>query len=628
MTAYPNMTQAQMDAAVARQVAAGANMVWIGHNNPGEVGARKREPALSYAVYAAYRDGHDPRHADAAAMVRAELRLLAACRRAGVQAVFPVGYQIQMGKAWNDAHPQDLRRDAAGKPFDPFDGGVSASFYSPAYRHDIQDYYAWANATFVAPYSGTIMMVNMADEPSGGDYSTWADAAFRATHHYGLLQAGSDPARLREVGAFESSYVAAYATWSAARWLEINPTISTTMSFDGGQSRYAYQSPDIESLFRDPPPNFAVTFDAYPRDGLFDTPLRDADLIALDVFARALGAYSARYGRPLYLWSAANSWGLNAASNDPGTVADAVANGIALAALTASTGGDLWGIAAWSYNVKGQGVYNDTHTTSYTPDAMFQAVSASFGLLRAIMAGPRGRPDTLLLAPDGSADALIGARRAARGLDPYDWMDLAALARTDVASAVVGTLSGANLAGIRRVVVLPAQPSALAGGDLAALRRVLAAGGTVIAAPGVAAALEPRGGTPLGAIQAGPVSANRLRVGSGVLVVAWAGPGVEPCFSDTLGHAVPALWETLLGGPLNHDGYVIIGGGVALLYTLSTPGSIVRATVGPHLTWTHGESVATTGQLLAMLPDQGPGTQVAVALAHREYALYHVVPRP
>ena len=36
---------------------------------------------------------------------------------------------------------------------------------------------------------------------------------------------------------------------------------------------------------------------------------------------RALGAYSARYHRPFYLWSAANSWGLNEASVDPGTVA-------------------------------------------------------------------------------------------------------------------------------------------------------------------------------------------------------------------------------------------------------------------------------------------------------------------
>src|SRR5206468_842113 len=124
------------------------------------------------------------------------------------------------------------------------------------------------------------------------------------------------------------------------------------------------------------------TFDAYPRDGLFDTPLRDGDLIALDVLARALGAYSARYHRPLYLWSAANSWGLNEASGDPGTVADAVANGLSLAIWVASTGGDLRGIAAWSYDVKGQGLYNDTHRTAYAPDAMFQAVSASFPTLR------------------------------------------------------------------------------------------------------------------------------------------------------------------------------------------------------------------------------------------------------
>jgi len=110
MSAYPEMSQDALGAAVARQKAAGANLVWIGHNNPGEVGARKREPALSYAVYAAYRDPRDPLHADAVAITRAQFRMLAACRKAGMAAVFPIGYQIQMGKAWNAAHPGDVRR--------------------------------------------------------------------------------------------------------------------------------------------------------------------------------------------------------------------------------------------------------------------------------------------------------------------------------------------------------------------------------------------------------------------------------------------------------------------------------------------------------------------------------------
>ncbi|GAC1428846.1 MAG: hypothetical protein NVSMB65_02180 [Chloroflexota bacterium] len=613
MTAYPEMTQEVMDALVARQAAAGANLVWIGHNNPGEVGVHKREPGLSYAVYAAARDATSPVRGEALAMVHAEERLLLACRRAGVKAVLPVGYQIQMGRAWNAAHPDDVRRDAAGQPLNLFGGGVSASYYAPAYRRDIRAYYAWVNRTFVKPYSATIAMLNLADEPSGGDYSRWADRAFRLTHRYGLQEAGADAARQREVGAFESAYIAEYARWSAAEWVGINPAVNTTMSFDGGQSRYAYQAPAVERLFRDPPATFAVTFDAYPRDGLFDTPLREGDLIALDVFARALGAYSARYHRPLYLWSAANSWGLNEASSDPGTIADAVANGLALAMWVASTGGDLRGIAAWTYNVKAQGLYNDTHTTTYTPDAMFHAVSASFPTLRGLMRGPRGTPDTLLLAASAPANQLMGALRVARGLDPYGWADLAALARNDVATGVVGSLAGAVLDETKRIIILPTQPGELSGDECLALRRYLLAGGTVIAAPGVAAAVAGYGTI--------PARGQRLHRGRGTVVVALCGISVEACFSDTAGTEA-GLWESLLGGAVNHGGYLMTGGGGALLYTINARGTIIHTLVPTGQTWRHGVLVATEGTPRIHLPDAATGAAVTVSLARREYAFY------
>src|SRR5579871_3246208 len=80
MEGYPQDSAAQMLAMVRRQVAAGANVVWIGQNNPGEVGAAKREPALSYAVYAAAQRPRDPLRADALAMIDAQRRLLRACQ--------------------------------------------------------------------------------------------------------------------------------------------------------------------------------------------------------------------------------------------------------------------------------------------------------------------------------------------------------------------------------------------------------------------------------------------------------------------------------------------------------------------------------------------------------------------
>jgi len=637
VSAYPEMSQDALDAAVARQKAAGANLVWIGHNNPGEVGARKREPAPSYAVYAAYRDPRDPLHADAVAITRAQFRMLAACRKAGMAAIFPIGYQIQMGKAWNAAHPGDVRRDAAGKPLSLFGGGVSASFYAPAYRRDITAYYRWVQTAFVQPYSDTITMLNLADEPSGGDYSAWADADFRAVRGYGLREAGADPRRQNEVGAYQSAYIARYASWSAARWLAINPAISTTMSFDGGQSRYAYQEPLVESLFRDPPPNFAVTFDAYPRDGLFGTPLREGDLIALGVFVRALGAYSARYHRPLYLWSAANSWGLNGASPDPGNVADAVTNGLALAAWTASTGGDLRGIAAWSYNVKGQGLYNDSHHTVYTPDAMFKAVSASFATLRAVMARPRprGHADTAILAPDGPSFTLLGSHLAARGIDPYGWTDLAALTRNDAATAVLSAVAPTDLDGIGRVIVLPTTPDDLTMRDLTTLRAYLRGGGAVVATPAVGAALlssTASGGSGPGRARIGPAGPSARRsssagatlpaslraVGAGVLVTALCGGRLEPCFSD----AASGRWATLLGRPVSHAGYVISGGGVALLYTIAPAGSAMGLRPQAGALWTAGQIFGTNGLPRATLPDAA--TPLTVTLGHREYALYTI----
>ncbi|MFN2183727.1 MAG: hypothetical protein ACK2UU_07040, partial [Anaerolineae bacterium] len=169
--AYPEDSARQMEATVRRLVDNGANVVWIGHNNPGVVDPDKVEPGLSYAVYEAFTDPADPRHGAAAAVVEAQHRMLLACRKAGVKAVLPVGYQIQMGRVWNENHPADLRLDAAGQPLDIYGGGVSATFYAPNYRRDIEAYYRWVEAEFVQPYADRLLMLNLADEPIGGDYS-------------------------------------------------------------------------------------------------------------------------------------------------------------------------------------------------------------------------------------------------------------------------------------------------------------------------------------------------------------------------------------------------------------------------------------------------------------------------
>ncbi len=553
--AYPEASSAEMEATVRRLVEHGANVVWIGHNNPGVVDAQKVEPGLSYAVYEATVDASDPRHEDAVAIVEAQGRMLAACRDVGVRAVLPVGYQIQMGQRWNEQHPGSLRRDAEGQPLDIYGGGVSASFYAPAYRRDVEGYYRWLDAEFVEPYADVILMLNLADEPLGGDYSEHAEAEFRRRHGFDFNDVGEDPARQQLLGAFQSRYVVEYAIHSAGLWQELQPGLPVTMSFDGAQARQTFTLPDAEALFRDTPSNFVVTFDAYPRDGLPDVPLNDGDLVGLFLLARSAGLYSARYDKPLWLWAAANSWGLSQASADPGTVSDAVANGLYLALLARQGGGDLQGIAYWNYNVKEQGLYNDSHDTVYDAEIMFGRVSAALPLLRQLMASPASRPEVLVLAPPARSHEEIGARRAPVLLEVQPFQRLAILAKEGVNAAIVDSLQGWSegdaLAGwVRAVVVLTSRVDHLAVDDLAALRDYLQGGGIVVTSPGVGAFLA-------GAANAEPeLRYDGLVEQRGNLYLAQQ--GIAVLFEDQRHEILAPFWREVLGLATPQPGYRIV----------------------------------------------------------------------
>jgi hypothetical protein len=561
--AYPEASAAEMEAIVQRLVDHGANVVWIGHNNPGEVDAAKVEPGLSYAVYEAYLDPADPRHADAAAMVEAQHRMLAACRAVGVPAVLPVGYQIQMGQRWNEAHPDDVRRDAQGQPLDIYGGGVSASFYAPTYRADIEAYYRWVDAEFLQPYADVILMLNLADEPLGGDYSSHAEAEFRRHHGFGFAEVGDDPARRQLLGAFESRYVVEYATYSAGFWQALHPGLPVTMSFDGAQARQTLTMPDVEALFRDTPANFVVTFDAYPRDGLPHVALSDANLVGLFLLARSLGLYSARYDKPVWLWAAANSWGLGQASPDPGTVSDAVANGLYLALLVRQGGGDLQGIAYWNYNVKEQGLYNDSHDTAYEVETMFEQVSAGLPPLRRMLAAPASSPEVLVLAPPSRAHEAIGAERAAVLLEVQPLQRLDMLAKAGVNAVVVGSLDGWP-EDVRAVVVLAPESNYLSAGDLARLDDALVRGAKVVTSPGVAAALgnESGGDQP----ELGAEDSGGLVVRQGNLYVAQKGLAV--LFEDARHEVLSGFWREVLGVEEVHAGYGILTADYAFHYNL------------------------------------------------------------
>lgn len=600
--AYPEASAAEMETLVRRLVEHGANVVWIGHNNPGEVDAAKVEPGLSYAVYEAYTDPADPRHQSAAAMVEAQRRMLDACRTVGVRAVLPVGYQIQMGRRWNEAHPSDLRRDAEGRPLDIYGGGVSASFYAPDYRRDIEEYYRWIDAEFARPYADVILMLNLADEPLGGDYSAPAEAEFRRRHGFGFDDVGTNPARQQLLGEFQSRTVVEYAAWSADLWAALHPGLPVTMSFDGAQARSTFTLPDVEPLFRDTPDNFVVTFDAYPRDGLPHVALSDGDLVSLFLLARSLGLYSARYDRPVWLWAAANSWGLSQASPDPGSVSDAVVNGLSLALLVRQGGGDLRGIAYWNYNVKEQGLYNDVHDTAYDVETMFEQVSAALPTLRRLMTAPPGHPEVLVLAPPARAWEQIGAERASVKLEAQPYRRLEILAKEGVNAAVVGSLAdwsdGRLVDWARVVVALSPSAADFSEGDLAVLREFLAQGGKVVTSPGVAAALAD-------AVDARPEPGyDGLVERRGDLYAAQQ--GIAVLFEDARHKVLTPFWQEVLGLGATQPGYRIVTDRYALLYHIGADPVTVQGALpfealgwrcddqAHPVAWLHGKNMVVT----------------------------------
>jgi hypothetical protein len=599
-----------MEALVQRLVDNGADVVWIGHNNPGIVDAEKVEPGLSYAVYEAYTDPADPRHADAVAMVEAQQRMLQACRTVGVQAVLPIGYQIQMGRRWNEEHPDDVRRDAQGNPLNIYGGGVSASIYAPSYRRDIEAYYDWVEAEFVQPYADVILMLNLADEPIGGDYSAHAEAEFRRRHGFGFAEVGDDPARQRLLGEFQSRYVVKYAIYSAGLWQALHPGLPVTMSFDGAQARQTFTLPDVEALFRDTPGNFVVTFDAYPRDGLPDVPLSEKNLVGLFLLARSAGLYSARYGKPLWLWAAANSWGLSQASPDPGTVSDAVANGLYLALLVRQGGGNLQGIAYWNYNVKEQGLYNDTHDTAYDTETMFAQVSAALPMLRQLMFETVSQSEVLILSPPARSHEHIGAEQAAVLLEVQPFRRLAILAKEGVNAVVVGSLvdwSDGKLADwVGVIVVLSPLPEYLTEGDLDLMREFLRQGGKVVTSPG------------MGAVLADGVDARPELLYDGLVArqgnLYLAQKGIAVLFEDARHEVLAPFWQEVLGLDAPQPGYRIVTDRYVFHYHIDAEPATVRWDLPFEVLGKHYDDEGRPIEWLY-------GRELAVMLGRREFVL-------
>lgn len=486
--AYPDAPQGAMQADFARMRLNGANAVWLGHNNPGEVDRNKVEPGLSYAVYEALQDANDPRHADAQAMADAVRSALDAARAAGLEVILPVGYQIQMGSAWNARHPDSLRRRADGTLMNLFNSGSTASPYDAQYRADIRRYYEWIQQEWVAPYHDVIAMLSLADEPMGGDYSAAAQRAF--AEKYGKAVEQLPPAEQWQWGEFQAGVIVDYAVWSAQVWSELNPDLPTTMSFHGGDTaRRVWGLPDLERLFAETPENFVITFDAYLHDDLAAKPATADEAAQLKLFLATVGHYSKVYDKPLALWGGANAWGLAQASDSPRGIPDAVSNLFLLYDVPSRMGANLWGIFAWNYNVKQQGLYNYALPTSYDPAALETAVSRVLPLLRQRRTGALAAPEIAIYVSPRTLYQALASSRASDA--PPAWFDATPYARAFADRDAVFVTSPRSLKAAEgaRWLIVPEQGMDTAPEVLALIRAQFERGGIVLAHQSVAAAL-------------------------------------------------------------------------------------------------------------------------------------------
>ena len=339
---------------------------------------------MSYAIYDAVTDSTHPQHEDAKKIMAAQIRFLTACREENLPVVFPVGYQSQMGKRWSDANTEHLRQYRDGKIVDW--GGRSACIYSPLFREDILKYYNWIIPEIVQPFSDIIMMINLADEPSGADFSPFADIEFKKRYGISFKDAennGDDGFRM--LGEFKAQYMIDYPKWSADEWEKIYPEIPTTMSFCGFHGREEGCMPYLPDIFTQTPKSFQPTWDVYPRDGDYKCPVKETDITSLFIFLERVAELSEEHQKPYWLWTTGNSWGLGQNSSDKANIADAIANVFYVASSAKNYNSHLKGIAVWNYNIKTQGLYNDTNPIIYDTDEMFERLTKSLVVAKKFM---------------------------------------------------------------------------------------------------------------------------------------------------------------------------------------------------------------------------------------------------
>lgn len=337
----PDTTPEQMIEDMTEMRNAGANVVYISHNNKGDIDSDVNEPGLSYAVYASRNSSKRARE-----MLQAVENSLDAAREADLKVVLAIGYQISMGEKWSKDNLNELRKTPSGENMKHFGSVLTASPYSTLYRQYISSYYEWVNSNIITKYPN-IIAVNLADEPMGGDYS------LRAEEASGLSFQSSPP---YQIGKFQSGVLADYADWSASQWLEINPNLWVMMTFH--IERQTPFFPNFEQIFSQTPNNFVFSADTHYSDDPYRNLSPNDNLNALYGMTRTVGYFSRKYNKPLMLWVSANSWGLP----NPNDSLQGEKNADIIINTVSEAGGNLGMIMLWGWNINDQEIDKSVST--------------------------------------------------------------------------------------------------------------------------------------------------------------------------------------------------------------------------------------------------------------------------
>ncbi len=421
-TAVPGIRKEQMIPDMQRMQELGANVVYLGHSNPGDANPNGLEPGLCYAVYHALRH-QTPSKEGADLIYQAITRAVEAAEEVGLAVVLPVGYAVAMGPEWNSQNVGELSRNPDGSIVS-YDGGkiggAMASPYSRRYRDDIEEYYRWVNETVIRNHP-SIAAVNLADEPPSFDYSAHALAEFE--RRYGKR---FEAASAYERGEFQSGVLVDYAAWSASVWERLNPGLFTMLTFH--VERTAPFFFDVERVFAETPDTFIFSADTHLHDAPAEVPLSGQDVNLLYGMTRTLGWLSRVYGRPLMLWTAANAWGLAGRSTSRGGVREALLNARIVHDTTKQVGGRIAMIMAWGWNIKTQGVYRDDGSFGYVDkEEMIQAVANDLAQKRERLSTTTqdALPEYVVHVPDQVVYQYVSEDKVAQLTN--EWIELAGI---------------------------------------------------------------------------------------------------------------------------------------------------------------------------------------------------------